>query len=193
MIDTATSGIKKVFRIQKNKYFPMPDYDLTDEKQVSVTIYGKILNEQYTYMLFKHPELDLEAVYLLDQVQKGHGKKLPKKAIQYLRKHKLVEGRVNNLYVSAEVAQSAKDEVQYIKNKAFDDQYYRDMILGYLENFGKAQRKDIRKLLWDKLPDVLSDTQKERKILTLLTRLKQQGKIERDSENRKTSHWILKR
>lgn len=67
------------------------------------------------------------------------------------------------------------------------------MILGYLENFEKAQRKDIRNLLWDKLSDVLSDTQKERKILTLLTRLKPQGKIERDSENRKTSNWILKR
>lgn len=47
---------------------------------------------------------------------------MTKKAMQYLREHKLVEGRANNLYVSAEVAQSAKDEVQYIKNKAFDAQ-----------------------------------------------------------------------
>lgn len=61
MIDTATNRIKKVFHIQRNKYFPRPDYDLTDEKEVSVTVYGKILNEQYTYMLFKHPELSVFA------------------------------------------------------------------------------------------------------------------------------------
>ena len=28
MIDTAAMGIRKVFKIQKEKYFPMPDYDL---------------------------------------------------------------------------------------------------------------------------------------------------------------------
>lgn len=191
MIDTATSGIKKVYRIQKEKYFPMPDYDLSSVNQVSVTVYGKTLDEQYTYILFEHPDLDLETVYLLDQVQKGHSHTLSKEAVSHLRKHKLVEGRVNSLYLSAEVAQSIEEEAQYIKNKAFNDQYYRDMIVDYLEKFGKAQRKDLRKLLWDKLPEVLSDKQKERKILTLLTYLKRTGKIDTDSDNKQKSSWIL--
>ena len=91
----------------------------------------------------------------------------------------------------AEVAKSISGEAQYIKNKGFDDQYYRDMIIDYLENFGKAQRKDIRELLWDKLPDVLTDAQKERKVLTLLTALKRKGKITPDSNNRQKSYWIL--
>lgn len=193
MIDTATSGIKKVYRIQKDKFFPMPDYDLAIGNQVSVKVYGKILDERYTNILFSHPELDLETVYLLDQVQKGKGAQLTKDAVKYLRKHNLVEGRVNNLYLSAEVAQTLQEEAQYIKNKAFDDQYYRDMIIDYLEKFGKAQRKDIRKLLWDKLPAVLSDTQKERKILTLLTALKRADRIETDSDNKQTSNWVLKK
>ena len=191
MIDTATMGIRKVYRIQKERFFPMPDYDFTVSNQVGVTVYGKTLDDKYTYILFKHPELDLETVYLLDQVQKGLGKSLSKEAVQHLRKHKLVEGRANNLYLSAGVAQSISEEAQYIKNKGFDDQYYRDMIIDYLHKFGKAQRKDIRKLLWDKLPDVLSDSQKERKILTLLTALKRAGKISTDSDNKQTSHWIL--
>lgn len=191
MIDTATMGIRKVYRIQKERFFPMPDYDFTVSNQVGVTVYGKTLDDKYTYILFKHPELDLETVYLLDQVQKGLGKSLSKEAVQHLRKHKLVEGRVNNLYLSAGVAQSISEEAQYIKNKGFDDQYYRDMIIDYLHKFGKAQRKDIRKLLWDKLPDVLSDSQKERKILTLLTALKRAEKITTDSDNKQTSHWIL--
>lgn len=193
MIDTATSGIKKVYCIQKEKFFPMPDYDLLTANQVSVKVYGKTLDERYTHMLFEHPELDLETVFLLDQIQKGHGQKLPQNAVALLRKHHLVEGRANSLYLSAEVAKTIEEETEYIKNKAFDDQYYRDMIIDYLEKFGKAQRKDIRKLLWDKFPAVLSDRQKERKILTLLTALKRANKIETDSANKQISNWILKK
>ena len=192
MIDTATSGIKKVYRIQKDKFFPMPDYDLSNGNQVSVKIYGKILDERYTYILFNHPELDLETVYLLDQVQKGNGSQLPKDAVQYLRKYNLVEGRVNNLYLSAGVSQAIDDEASYIKNKAFDDQYYKDLIVKYLKQYGKAKKKDIRNLLWDKLPDVLSDKQKEYKIGNLLASLKKQEVIYPDSSNQQRASWILK-
>ena len=183
MIDTATSGIKKVYRIQKDKFFPMPDYDLSSETQVSVRVYGKILNEQYTYILFNHPELDLETVYLLDQVQKGKGNTLNKDAVAFLRKHKLIEGRINSLYLSAEVSKAIDDEAGYIKNKAFDDQYYKDLIIKYLKQYGKAKKKNIRNLLWDKLPDVLSETQKEYKIGNLLASLKNAGIICADSIN----------
>ena len=192
MIDTATSGIKKVYRIQKDKFFPMPDYDLSNGNQVRVKIYGKILDERYTYILFNHPELDLETVYLLDQVQKGNGSQLSKDAVQYLRKHNLVEGRVNNLYLSAGVSQAIDDEASYIKNKAFDDQYYKDLIVKYLKQYGKAKKKDIRNLLWDKLPDVLSDKQKEYKIGNLLASLKKQEVIYPDSSNQQRASWILK-
>lgn len=192
MIDTATSGIKKVYRIQKDKFFPMPDYDLSNGNQVRVKIYGKILDERYTYILFNHPELDLETVYLLDQVQKGNGSQLSKDAVQYLRKHNLIEGRVNNLYLSAGVSQAIDDEASYIKNKAFDDQYYKDLIVKYLKQYGKAKKKDIRNLLWDKLPDVLSDKQKEYKIGNLLASLKKQEVIYPDSSNQQRASWILK-
>lgn len=192
MIDTATSGIKKVYRIQKDKFFPMPDYDLSNGNQVRVKIYGKILDERYTYILFNHPELDLETVYLLDQVQKGNGSQLSKDAVQYLRKHNLIEGRVNNLYLSAGVSQAIDDEARYIKNKAFDDQYYKDLIVKYLKQYGKAKKKDIRNLLWDKLPDVLSDKQKEYKIGNLLASLKKQEIIYPDSSNQQRASWILK-
>lgn len=191
MIDTATMGIRKVYRIQKERFFPMPDYDFDVNNQVGVTVYGKTLDDKYTYILFKHPDMDLETAYLLDQVQKGQCKSISKQAVQYLRKHKLVEGRVPNLFLSADVAQSISEEAQYIKNKGFTDQYYRDLIVDYLIKFGKAKRQDIRDLLWDKLPDVLTDTQKERKVLTLLTSLRKSEVITTDSDNKQKSHWIL--
>ena len=193
MIDTATSGIKKVYRIQKEKYFPMPDYDLTNEKQVAVTVYGKTLDEHYTYILFEHPELDLATVYLLDQVQKGNGRELSKEAIAHLRKHKLVEGRIGSLYLSAEVSRSIEAEASYIRNKGFNDQYYRDLIVQYLKQYGKARKEDIRDLLWDKLPDVLDDKKKNSKISTLLTSLRVKRVIETDSPNQQKSYWVLVR
>lgn len=77
---------------------------------------------------------------MLDQVQKGHGYSLSKETISHLRKHKLVEGRSTSLFLSAEVAQKRDEEAQHIRNKAFDDQYYRDKIVRYMEQYGKAKK-----------------------------------------------------
>lgn len=65
------------------------------------------------------------------------------------------------------------------------------MIVNYLREFGKANKVAIRDLLIDKLPDTLSSSQKERKVLTLLTALKRKGIIAPDSDNKQISHWIL--
>lgn len=65
------------------------------------------------------------------------------------------------------------------------------MIVDYLQKFRQANRADFRKLLLDKFPDGLSEKQKERKILTLLTALKRQGIITTDTDNKQRSHWIL--
>lgn len=89
------------------------------------------------------------------------------------------------------LAKTEEDKVQYIKNKAFNDKYYQDMIVNYLREFGKGNRAAMRELLIDKFPDTLSFSQKDRKVLTLLTALKRKGIITTDSENKKISNWIL--
>jgi ATP-dependent DNA helicase RecG len=68
MIDTVQMGIQKVFRIQKERFFPLPDYDLTTPQKVAVKVYGKVLDENYSRVLFDHPEFDLETVFLIDKV-----------------------------------------------------------------------------------------------------------------------------
>ena len=189
MIDTATMGIRKVFRIQKDKFFPLPDYDFSTGIQVDVTVYGKTLDDKYMHILYDHPEFDLQTVFLLDRVQKG--KPISKEATDYLRKLKLVEGRINNLYLSADAAKSIDQEAEYIKNKGFDNQYYKDLVVKYLEQYGKAKKKDIRALLWDKLPEILDDKQKEDKMRNLLSSMKRNGIITTDSPNQQKSSWIL--
>ena len=65
------------------------------------------------------------------------------------------------------------------------------MIVEYLKTFEYAQKKDITKLLWDKLPDVLDEKQKNFKISNLLKALQNSTVIKRNSENRKTGYWVL--
>ena len=132
MIDTASMGIRKVFRIQKDKYFPMPDYEILNS-QVAVTVYGKTLDERYTRILFEKDKLDLKTVYLLDRVQKKYP--LSQEDVDFLRKGKLVEGRKNHLYLSEDLSKALNEKSIYIKNRAFNDQYYRDLIVKYLKKF----------------------------------------------------------
>ena len=189
MIDTETTGIRRVFNIQRERFFPLPDYDLSQKGRVEVSVYGREIDSKYTYLLHDNDDLDLITVYLLDRVQKGE--KIPKDAVAHLRKYGLVEGRATNLYLAAPLAKSKEDKSKYIKNKGFDDQYYQDMIVRYIEEFGAAKKSDIRELVKDKLPQTLDSKQKERKILTLLTALKNKGIITTDSANKQKSSWIL--
>lgn len=188
MIDTATMGIRKVFDLLRKKYFPMPDYE-TEHNQVRVTVYGKILDINYTRLLFDNPNFDLDMVFLLDAVQKGD--KLSNDEIKKLRKMGLIEGKSPSVFLSSGVAKMLDEKEQYIKNKAFNDQYYKDMIIKYIEEFGKANKEDITKLLMDMLPNVLDQKQKQNKIRNLLFALSKQELIKPDSENKRKSHWIL--
>ena len=49
----------------------------------------------------------------------------------------------------------------------------------------------VRELLWDKLPEVMDDKQKESKVKNLLAKMRRMGIITTDSENQQKSSWIL--
>lgn len=189
MIDSQATGIRRVFRIQKERYFPLPDYDFSNRQQVKVCIYGKILDENYSQILFSNPNFDLETVFLIDCIQKGV--KIDKDALKYLRKLNIIEGKMPNVFLSATISETLGEKDRYVKNKAFDDQYYRDLVVKYLEKYGSAKKKDIQMLLWDKLPSIMEDKQKKDKIRNLLTSMRKKEIIKTDSENQQRSSWIL--
>src|SRR5690606_8740420 len=95
------SGIKKMFVIQKNKFFPLPEYTLTNNK-VTVTITGKVLDLNYALKLAQLPNLNLSEIILLDKVQKQ--KQLSISEIKELRDKELIEGRKPNFHISSKVA-----------------------------------------------------------------------------------------
>lgn len=189
MIDTQTMGIRKVFRIQQEKYFPLPDYEFPANNQVNVTVYGKVIDDNYSRVLFDNPNLEIETVFLIDSVQKH--KEIPREAIKHLKKLGVIEGKAPNIYVSAKIAESIDKKAQYIKNKAFDEDAYRKWIINYLKTYGKAKKQDFIQLLQEKLPDLLTEKQKEARIKYLLQKMKQEGIITTDSENKRLANWIL--
>ncbi len=167
MIDTAGMGIRRSFEKLRERFFPMPDYDLTEENRVKVTIYGKIIDEKYSKLLLENTDLSLVEVMLLDRVQKNIS--ITKEQSDLLRKYKLIEGRYPNIYVSKGISEIVDDKVAYTKKSGFNDQYYKDFVLKYINNFGSITKKDLDALLMDKLPDNLSAAQKERKIKYLVS------------------------
>ena len=189
LIDTQTMGIRKVFKIQREKFFPLPDYVFTEDGKVSVTVYGKVLNDNYSRILFDHPDYDLTTVFLIDKVQKHEP--IDKDAVKYLRKLGVIEGKVPNLYISADVAESIDEKAQYVKNKGFDDEAYKKWIVSYLETYHKGRKNDFVALLEDKLPDTMNSKQKEDKVKNLLQSLRVDGVIKRDSRNKRLSNWVL--
>lgn len=161
MIDSITSGIQRIYKIQRDKGFPLPSYVLSNG-QVKVTINGQILDGNYTKLLFSRPDLDLDTVFLLDKVQKNLI--ICKSDSDNLRKKNLIEGRYPHVYVAAEIAEQVDQKQDYIKNKAFDDEYYKKLIIEYLKKYKKAVFNDIFILLDSKLSDVLNEDQKKSKI-----------------------------
>ena len=189
MIDTIGRGIRKVFTEQQKRYFPMPDYQIDQaKKEVTVKIYGKLINEQYYRLLKANPDLSLYDCIALDMVQKHE--MIDKDIAARLRKLHLVEGRYPKLFLSAYTAKTVDNKelkTEYIRNKSFNDLHFKDMIVQYLRSFGGATRAELNTLLQSKLSDVLTEEQKIRKIGNMLSALKKDGLI-RLSEKKK---WIL--
>jgi ATP-dependent DNA helicase RecG len=188
MIDTIGSGIKRMFTRQRERSFPMPDYELDDPKKVAVRLTGQVLDENYTQLLLSQTELDLMDVIALDKVQKK--RPVDEESYKRLKARKLIEGRRPNLFVSAKIAAATGDRAAYIRNRAFDKQHYKNMVVAYLEQFGEATRAQLDELLLQKVSDALDRKQKGLFIMNLLQEMRREGTIAPDGSRRWT-RWRL--
>jgi len=182
MIDTIGSGIKRMFVNQRKRFFPMPDYTIT-ENEVSVTIYGKVINEKYVRLLKQDPNLTLSHIIALDKVQK----QLPitDTEAKLLKSRKLIDGRKGKYFLSEVVASETGDMAEYVQNKAFNRKYYTDLAYELIkkQNSKGTSRREIESLLLPKLSKVLNDEQKQNYVRNLLHQMVVNKKI--ISENRR--------
>lgn len=191
MIDTIGSGIKRMFKLQQQRFMPLPDYIITtDPEMVRVVLYGKILDERYTRLLIRQTDLSLDDIILLDKLQKG----LPitKEAANQLRRKKLIEGRYPRVYPAADIAVKTEKIEEYLENKGYDDAFYIQKILEYLCQKGHANRQEITRLIKKHLSQQFTDEQKNKKIGNLLSvKMASRMKVIVNTGTRSTPAWEL--
>lgn len=190
MIDTIGSGIINMFEAQRARFFPMPEYELGGNL-VKMTLYGRILEINFARLLAQNPSLSLKDIFLLDKVQKKRS--LSDTEVKYLKAKGYIEGRKPNYLITAHVIKPTLDKelkAQYIRQRGFDDEHYKKMILEYLRKYGSATRKDVDELLLSKLPDVLNEKQKQNKVMNILSDLRRQGQV-KNVGSKTQSKWML--
>jgi ATP-dependent DNA helicase RecG len=102
----------------------------------------------------------------------------------------LIEGRKPNFFIAKPIAQQTGQKASYSKNRAFDKQYYLDLIVKEIGEHGLMTRKDIDELLWNKLPEWMDDNQRRNKVGNLMGELRRQRKVvNRGSDTRPS--WAL--
>jgi ATP-dependent DNA helicase RecG len=189
MIDTIGSGIKRMFRKQKERFLPMPDYDLSDTKRVKVRIIGKILDERFTRMLITRTDLDLVDVIVLDKVQKRQP--IAEDAFRSLKRRGLIEGRKTVPIISAAVAVVTGQEADYIHSRGSDKDHCKRKVVEYLNRFGRAVRKKFEELLFPMLSTALDEQQKRDFVKNLLQEMRREGTIQKTTGGTKNAAWEL--
>ena len=190
MIDSNAIGIPTMFRIQQEKFFPLPSYDLSVPNRVKVTVYGKILDKNYTQLLNSDRSLNIHTVFLLDKVQK-------KETIthdQYLalKRVGLVEGRYPSIYVSYSVAEVVGQKTEYIRNSGLEDEKCKEFILKALRK-APAKKEELMAVVGDLFPAILSPDKKQRKLSNLLRTMKVKDKTIDCTGNTKAAVWFLRK
>lgn len=176
MIDTVGRGIKKIYTEQRNRFFPMPDYDIDNENRtVGVTIYGKMLDEKYTALLKSGNKLTLKECIWLDAVQKH--RPITKEAIYHLKGRKLIEGRGANLTISLRVARLTHQVAQYTKNKGLAYDALKQLIMQLAHNAGGNgfKRAEAFEALESSLPNVKSHEAKLAYLSRVLMKMSEDG------------------
>lgn len=187
MIDQNAIGIRNVYEIQRGRMLPLPTYDLSEPSRVSVTVYGKVLDEAYTRLLASEPDMDLETVFMLDLVQKGNP--ITREQAKTLRGRGLVEGRHPKLTLSSRVAGIIGTHEEYVRQKGLDASICKELIVKLLRT-RSCTRAEIVSAISHALPEDMSGEQRKKHVSYLLQELRKERRIRPDGA-RGGAKWVI--
>ena len=173
MIDKAGFGIKEMFGKQRERFLPLPDYVGSSLNQTVFNVFGQTIDENYSRLLMERADLPIEQVVWLDRVQKHV--LIDDGQAAALKRAGLIEGRKPTWHVSARVASLTDRRAEYTRTRGLDDLHFKRLVVAHLTRFESATGDELRKLVLDKLPDVLTDSQRRSKSANLLTALRKRG------------------
>ena len=88
------------------------------------------------------------------------------------------------------MVQKLKQKAGYSKNKAFDKQYYLDLILKFRGESLFCALSLLDEMLWNKFPDWMTDGQRKNRVTNLFSGLRINTKI-KNIGTMKNSLWVL--
>ena len=193
VIEPQGGGIRKMFETQRERFFPLPDYDLAEYGYVEVTIPGRLFGEAYPRLLMERPDLALEQVILLDRVQKG----LPISPEAHLELE--AEGLIRGAHPHHEIADPNLDVTAPSAGIGIDGstpdlghQHYVDLVVSVVADQGPVGRSEIDEILLGQLPANLTDDQKRIKVQNLIQEARKSGRIVNQGSRGRPA-WVSKR
>lgn len=181
MIDTVSSGIQTMFYKQKERHFPMPDYEINENvPEVNVKIYGRVIDERYVDLLKRDTSLTLKECIWLDAIQKK--RPITDEALRILKSKKLIEWHKPNYIISQTVAQKTHQVSEYTKQKGLDKKKLLNMLQQVVEDAGDTgiMLNEIYTYMEVTLPSTKSVDAKKKTLTYLLSGLKAKGIIYAD-------------
>lgn len=188
LIDMQGGGIRRMLDSHRKRFLPMPDYDLSRSGRVSVSIPGRIADENYAQLLMQRTDLALHQAFLLDQVHKN--KRVGREAAKRLKAQLLVEGRYPNLVVTGPIPRVQDSPRLFFPEHGLGRRLCLGAVLSLVRERGPVSREEADRAIEPMLPCHLSAGQKRRLIGKLLRDLQNAGMIVRD-ESRARSEWDL--
>ena len=176
MVDSEGGGIKRMFEIQRQRLFPLPDYDLSKPNVVKVTLHGRIIDERYSRLLMEKEDLKLGQLFLIDQLQKG--KDIGPKGHQLLEEFGFPIGRYPNISPMSVAAQAMPDQSTFIRYSDFSVEHYLEVIVDFVASKGPVSLEQIDQYMRDVLPSVWTNEDKKSEVRDFVQRLQQSNRIE---------------
>lgn len=95
--------------------------------EVTMRLYGKVIDIEYTRLLARNEDLSLADVMLLDRVQKG--KEISLEEAKRLKAIGCLEGRRPNYHLSASIAEAIQGKADYVRTRGLNDNHYKALII----------------------------------------------------------------
>ena len=189
MIDTVGRGIPKLFKEQRRRFFPMPEYEIDNElKTVSVAIYGIASDDAYTDLLKSDPSLSLVECLWLDAVRRH--RPITKEAAHHLRNKNLIEGKAPRYNIALSVAKKVQQVGQYTRETGLNKKALMRLVLQLGLNAGPNgfKRADAFEALEQNLPGGLTRLQKLTHISNMLKKMQADGLL---SKTESGKSWVI--
>lgn len=190
LMDDISGGLKRMINIQRIRNFPLPDFEISGLSSVKTTIYGKMINKNYTEKLAANKEISLYEVYLLDRVQKSFV--ISEKEYEILKDKKLVTGKYPDVSVASKYVAKEPETVTAAPVKKFwTNEEIRQLVLDYLEKRKEAGRQEIDDLIIDKYSKELSEEKRRNKVKNLLYQLSRVEQVIKNVGSATKPVWML--